>query len=215
MSEDFNIQAQTRNTLGKGASRRLRRLNNLVPAIVYGGEKPPENLAVAHHQILRALENEAFYSHILTIDIDGRKEKVLLKALQRHPVKPKILHLDFQRVSGNEVIHRHVPLHFLNEENCAGVKQGGVVTHQLKDVEIKCAVRQLPEYIEVDLTQLQLDDIWHLSQLTLPKGVEILALTHGAEYDSPVVSVHLPRAATEAAAESVVGAAPATPAESE
>lgn len=191
---NFNLNAEARSDLGKGASRRLRRLNNLVPAILYGGEAKPVTLSLKDNELRKSLSNEAFYSHILTINYDGKSESAILKALQRHPATNAVTHADFMRVSKDHAIHVHVPLHFTNEEACVGVKMGGgVVSHQMTDVEIICLPGNLPEYIEVDMTDVQVETILHLSDLKLPAGVKIAALQHGADHDLPVCAVHKPK----------------------
>ncbi|MBK8102406.1 MAG: 50S ribosomal protein L25/general stress protein Ctc [Cellvibrionales bacterium] len=187
----FTLQAQTRADKGKGASRRLRRLNNEVPAILYGDDKAPAMLSVPHKDLAKCLESEAFYSSIITLTVDGQAQKVLLRDLQRHPAAPRILHADFQRVSGTKKIHMRVPLHFINEDICAGVKQqGGAINHSMNELEVSCLAADLPEFIEVDLAAVVVDQIVHISDLKLPKGVESVALSHGADHDLPVVAVH-------------------------
>jgi len=196
MTTQFELNAETRQTLGKGASRRLRRLANKVPGIMYGGGEAPLSLAFEHNQLLKALEHEAFYSHILTINIDGKTHKAVLKDLQRHPYKPRILHLDLLRITGKEKITMTVPLHFKGEDIAPGVKQGkGMVAHLMTSIDIRCLPGNLPEYIEVDLSNLNLDGYVHLSDLKLPQGVEIVALLH--QDDQPVASIHLPRESGE------------------
>ena len=139
MSTDFILTAEARTDVGKGASRRLRRLGDRVPAIIYGDEKEPENISLLHKDLMKQLENEAFYSHIITIQKDGGDQEVILKDLQRHPSKSKILHADFLRVSKTKKLHTKVPLHFLNEDSCIGVKQqGGTISHNMTDLEISC-----------------------------------------------------------------------------
>lgn len=207
MSNVFELIAETRNDMGKGASRRLRRRADKVPAIIYGGESSPLPLMVDHNHLLKALENEAFYSHILTVKVDGKPEKAVLKALQRHPSKPRIIHMDLLRITGKEKIYMRVPLHFLGEEKAPGVKEGGIVSHLLSDIEVHCLPDNLPEYIEVDVANLALGESIHLSHLTLPKGVELVELNHG--HDLPVASIHLPRAAI---AEEVAAAVEEVPA---
>ncbi|WP_097460829.1 50S ribosomal protein L25/general stress protein Ctc [Mangrovitalea sediminis] len=195
MSEQFEIQAILREDQGKGASRRLRR-EGQVPAVLYGGNQEPTSISIAHKELQKALENEAFYSHVLTINLNGKKESAILKDLQRHPYKPTLSHADFQRVNKDTEIHVHVPLHFTNEDICAGVKTaGGVASHQITDVEVICLPGDLPEFIEVDMTDVQLDQILHLSDLKLPKGVRIAALQQGEDHDLPVVSIHKPKGA--------------------
>ncbi len=199
MSVTFDVTAEVRSDTGKGASRRLRR-NGRIPAVIYGAGKEPQSLTMDHDTILHNLENEAFYSHILNISIDGKSEKAVLKDLQRHPYKPLITHLDLQRVSDREALRMHVPLHFLGEDVAPGVKQGGgIVSHLVNDVEITCLPKDLPEYIEADLSGLELGGTLHLSDLTLPAGVSLTELAHGPEHDLPVASIHAPRGGGEAA----------------
>ena len=196
---DFSLNANTRNDLGKGASRRLRRNDALVPAIVYGGNKEPQSISIAARELNKALENEAFYSHVIKLSVDGKKEDVLLKALQRHPAKPMVMHADFLRVVAGHEVTVHVPLHFLNEDTCVGVKKsGGVISYTMTDVEVNCLPKDLPEFIEVDMAEVDLGDIVHLSSLKLPKGVSIPALAQGADHDLPVANVHAARVAVEA-----------------
>jgi len=193
-SEEFELSASVRTDLGKGASRRLRRLNNEIPAVLYGGEKKPVSLTIAHKDIAKALENEAFFSHIITLNIDSKKEKVVIKALQRHPAKPFIMHADFQRVSMDKELHVKVPIHFINEDRCVGVKLGGgIIQRTLNEIEVTCLPKDLPEYIEVDMLEVDLNGSVHLSEITLPEGVVSVALSHGEGSDLSVASVQLPR----------------------
>jgi large subunit ribosomal protein L25 len=194
---DFNITAEVRSDLGKGASRRLRH-EGKVPAVIYGAEKDPVSLTLDHDNLFHHLENEAFYSHILTIDVAGTKEKAVLKDLQRHPSKPIIMHADFMRVSEKEKLKMHVPLHFINEEEAPGVKQGGIVTHNITEVEVQCLPKDLPEYLEVDLTGLEIEQILHLTDVKLPAGVELVELLHGEEHNQAVAAIHKTRASKEA-----------------
>ena len=198
MSVDFVVEAELRDDMGKGASRRLRR-EGKVPAILYGAGKDPVNLTVEQREMVKHLKHEAFYSHILTVNVGGKAEKAVLKDLQRHPAKPVLIHADFMRVSDKEKLRMHVPLHFTNEESCPGVKAGGLVTHNITEVEISCLPKNLPEFLEVDLGGLELDHSLHLSDIKLPTGVELVELAHGADHDLPVVSIHLSRGAKEAA----------------
>lgn len=193
MSESFIIEAELRTDTGKGASRRLR-LTNKVPGVLYGAGKDPVALMVGHNEMFHHLENEAFYSHILTLNIGKTKEQVILKDLQRHPAKPRIMHFDFLRVDMKEKLHVNVPLHFINEDISVGVKAGGLVNHSMTELHIACLPGILPEYIEVDLTNLALDASLHISDLKLPKGVESVDLTHGEDHDNIVCAIHLPRA---------------------
>lgn len=204
MSTVFELSANTRESIGTGASRRLRRLENRIPAILYGAGESPQTLSFDHNQVLRALENEAFYSHILNIHIDGKLQKAVLKDLQRHPYKPRIVHMDLLRITAKEKITMSVPLHFKGETIAPGVKDaGGVLARLLNSVEVRCLPDALPEYIEIDVSRLGLDESLHLSQIPLPKGVELIALTH--EDDRPVVNIHIPRAVIE---EETTAAAP-------
>ena len=193
---DFTLSAEVRTDLGKGASRRLRHANK-VPAIIYGAGKEPMSITLEHHKLANNLENEAFYSHILTIDVDGSSEKAVLKDLQRHPAKPVILHADFLRVSDTEKLKMNVPLHFLNEESAPGVKAGGVLTHNLTEVEVLCLPKDLPEYLEVDMADVEMEQIVHLTDIKLPAGVELTELLHGEGHDQSVAAIHKTRAALE------------------
>ncbi len=188
-SESFEFDAEPRNDAGKGASRRLRRAG-LVPGVIYGGRADPEMISVAHHELIQHLDQESFYSHILTVNLAGNRQQVVLKDLQRHPAKPFILHLDLQRVSADEKIRVQVPLHFANENEAVGVKRGGVVSHHMSDVEISCLPKHLPEYLELDVTPLDQGDSIHLSGIPLPEGVELTALAAEGAEDLIVVSVH-------------------------
>ena len=199
---DFVLNAKPRGDKGKGASRRLRRLENQVPAIVYGGKKEPQNISLGHFEIEKALENEAFYSHIITINVDGgSSEEVIIKDIQRHPAKSQVTHMDFLRVDRNQKLHTKVPLHFLNEDKAKGVKAGGIVQHTMTELDIQCLPQDLPEFIEVDLIAVELGQAIHLSDIKLPKGVESVELLHGAEHDLPVASIIKPRGAAEDAEE--------------
>ncbi|WP_456408216.1 50S ribosomal protein L25/general stress protein Ctc [Thiolapillus sp.] len=190
MSDIFTIQAVARNDGGKGASRRLRR-EGLVPGIIYGGGKDPEMIATAHNKLLQHLEHEAFYSSIVEVEVEGKKQRVVLKDLQRHPAKPFVIHFDLQRVAATDRIKMNVPLHFIGEEEAPGVKAGGTVSHALVDLEIICEAQNLPEYIEVDVSEMEVGDMLHLTDIKLPEGVEIVAMTHGDEHehDELVVSM--------------------------
>lgn len=197
--QKFELEAVVRHDMGKGASRRLRR-EEKVPGVIYGGGKAPVSLTFEHKFVAKALENEAFYSHILTLKTGSEIERVILKDVQRHPFKPRVIHVDFQRVRADEKIHMHIPLHFKGAEEAPGVKDaGGVVSHIMSDVEVSCLPDNLPEYLEVDISEMQLNQILHLSDIKLPNGVEIVALAH--EDNKPVISVHMPRIEEEPVAE--------------
>lgn len=194
----FELTATARADVGKGASRRLRRNAEKIPAIIYGAGQDPLSLTLSHFEVSKALKNEAFYSHILTLNVDGKKQQAVLKAIQRHPYKPFIQHMDFMRITGKEKIRMHVPLHFTGEEQAPGVKDDqGIVSHLLTGVDIFCLPKDLPEYISVDLSQLKLDESIHLSHLKLPAGVELVDLSHGHHDDKAVASIHIPRAVIE------------------
>lgn len=198
MSNVFELKAQARVEHGKAKSRRMRREAGVVPAVVYGAKKEPVSVSLAHNEVVKALENEAFYSHVLTLEIDGKAEKVVLKDLQRHVFKPVILHMDFMRVDAKSKLNMTVPLHFINEEVAKGVKLGGgVITHNMTDVEISCLPADLPEYIEVDMADVEIDQSVHLSDIKLPKGVEIVALAHGADHNYTVAAISAPKAEEE------------------
>lgn len=187
MATEHNIKATGRNVEGKGASRRLRRAAS-IPAIVYGGKSAPQPIQLDHEKIWIAQQSEWFYASILNLDIDGKVEQVLLRDMQRHPFKQIILHLDFQRVDANQALRARVPLHFLNEDkSSAGKAADVVVLHELNDVEVSCLPKDLPEFIEVDLSELAVGDIIHLSELKLPNGVELPELKLGKEHDVAVV----------------------------
>ena len=199
MSEaSFVVNATARADQGKGASRRLRRLENLVPAILYGAGKDPIALSLKENEIKKSLENEAFYSHVLTISVDGNEEPAILKDLQRHPSRGDVMHADFLRVDMDKAIHVHVPLHFTNEDACVGVKLGGgKISHQQVEAEVICLPGNLPEFIEVDMTEVEAETILHLSDLKLPEGVTLAALQQGADDDLPICSVHNPKGKAE------------------
>lgn len=197
MSIDFAVDAEPRDDIGKGASRRLRR-SGRVPAIIYGAGEPPQNISLDQNKMVHNLENEGFFSHVITVNLNGKKQKAILRDLQRHPAKPIILHVDFQRVSEDQAIHVHVPLHFIGEDTCPGVKQeGGQVSHQLIEVEISCLPKDIPEFIEVDVSELRIGDSVHLSELKIPEGITIAALTHGEGYDQQVLNVHATKVVVE------------------
>ena len=188
------VNAVARTDVGKGASRRLRREHNQVPAIVYGADKDPQNLTLDHNELLKSLKNDAFYSSILELKVDGSSESVVLKDIQRHPYKPKITHMDFMRIKAGEKITMSVPLHFINEETAPGVKiGGGAISHMMTEVEIRCLPKDLPEFIEVDMGAVELDQTIHLSDLQVAKGVELTALAH--DDNAAVANIHTIKAA--------------------
>lgn len=194
MSQDFVIEAFPRDDKGRGASRRLRREERKIPAIIYGAGKEATAISIWHNELKKALENEAFFSHILTIELNGKKESVIMKDLQRHPYKLLLTHADFQRVEKDQEIFVHVPLHLLNEDTAPAIKTfGGVAFRLMTEVEVACLPQYLPEFIEIDMADIEMDQIVHMSDLKLPKGVRIPALQHDAEHDQAVVSVSKPK----------------------
>ena len=195
MSTNFTINAKSREDTGKGASRRLRRLTGEVPAIIYGGKKDAEKISILHKDITKALENDAVYSSIISLSIDGKAEDTIIKDIQRHPAKQIILHMDFLRVSKTTKLQTRVPLNFINEDICVGVKLGGgLIAHTMTDIEISCLPKDLPESIDVDMAEVDVGQIVHLSDLTLPDGVESVSLSQGADYDLTVATVNKQKA---------------------
>ena len=193
---DFTLNAQARTDLGKGASRRLRHAAN-IPAVVYGGNKPAESVTILAKEIAKLFENEAAYSHVIELNVDGAKQNVIVKAMQRHPSKQFIMHADFIRVVAGQKLTATVPVHFIGEE--APIKKGGEISHVVNEIEVTCLPKDLPEFIEVDLSKAEIGTIIHLSDLKAPKGVEFVALAHGD--DKAVANVHAPRVAAEPAEE--------------
>ncbi len=208
MKTSFELVAELRDgTQGKGASRRLRHAGR-VPAILYGGHVEPACLSFEHEKLQVATQNERFFTTLLTIKIGDKTQSAILKDIQRHPSKPVILHLDLQRIVENEQIRMSIPLHFINANIAPGVKTGGgQVSHLLNEVEVLCLPKDLPQYIEVDMAKMELNQSLHLSDLVLPAGVELVLLSHGR--DEAVVSVHHARVAEEAAAPAAAEAASA------
>jgi large subunit ribosomal protein L25 len=187
----IEVTAFPRTQQGTGASRRLRG-SGRVPGVIYGASQPATPIELDHNALLRHLKLEAFHASILDMAVDGSRERVLLRDFQMHPWKPQVLHVDFQRIDPTKKIHMYVPLHFMNEEISPGVKTGGgVVTHALNEIEIQCLPDQLPEYVEVDLKDMQLNDIIHVNDLKLPEGVEPIPKLKAD--NPPVASVHVPR----------------------
>ncbi|HEY8519197.1 MAG TPA: 50S ribosomal protein L25/general stress protein Ctc [Gammaproteobacteria bacterium] len=209
MKAAFELTGEPRPVCGRAVNRRLRR-NGKVPAVMYGGGKEPLPLAIDHSALLRQIGREAFYTSIITLDLNGEKQQVVVKEVQRHPVKPLVLHLDFQRVVEDQEITLYVPIHFLGEAVAKGVKeQGGEIQHLMTEVEVICLPRYLPEYLELDVSQMELNDILHLSDIPLPEGVALVALRQG--HDHPVVAINPPRREEEEApgAETPAGEVPA------
>ncbi len=213
MKTAFELVAEFRDAQGKGASRRLRHANK-VPAILYGGHREPRALALDHTKLLLLLDNERFYSTIINLKVGELSQAAILKDVQRHPARNAVLHVDLQRVLDDEKIRIAIPLHFRGEAGSPGVKKGGLVSHLRNEIEVSCLPKDLPEFIEVDLSGVDLNQMVHLADLPVPEGVEIPELTHGR--NSPVASIHHARAqeeaeapAAEAAAAGATAAAPA------
>ena len=200
---EFEVVARPRAELGTNASRRLRR-EGRIPAILYGGGKDSTPLSLEESRIRKQIENEAFAAHVLTVKVDDEESQAVLKSVHRDPATERVLHMDFQRISATSEIHMHVPLHFVNEENCPGRKAGGIVTRLLVEVEVGCLPKDLPEYIEIDMSALDVGDAVHLSELVLPEGVHVMALAHNPDNDQPIVSVQHPQK-LEAVAEEAAG----------
>ena len=199
MSNVFEFVADSRQCSGKSAARRARRAGT-VPAVIYGCHSEPQMLVLNHNEVIKHLEHEAVYSHVLDVTIDGKTEKAILKGVQRNPARVQIQHLDFLRVNMSEVVKVHVPLHFTNEHTSIGGKKGGIAAHSMVDVEISCLPMFLPEFIEVNLTDLDIGATLHLSDLVLPTGVEIVALAQGADHNLPVASMMASKASKDDAA---------------
>jgi large subunit ribosomal protein L25 len=215
MKTSFELVAEFRETQGKGASRRLRHAGK-VPAILYGGHADARALTLSHQKLLIMLDNERFYSTILSLKVGDQTQAAILKDVQRHPFKNAIVHIDFQRVEENEKIRISIPLHFTGAAVSPGVKsQGGIVSHMRNETEVSCLPKDLPEFIEVDISGLSLNESIHLSQLKVPEGVTLVDL---AKDDAAVVAIHSPRAeepeptAAAAAGEPAADGAAAAPA---
>jgi large subunit ribosomal protein L25 len=194
MSAKYILDAEMREDLGKGASRRLRRVNK-IPAVLYGAGRPAWSLTLKENQLMRNLQEESFYAAIIELTLDGKQQKVFLRDLQRHPAKPFILHVDLQRVRDDVEMTVVLPLHYLNEETAHGVKlEGGQILRNAVDIEITCLPGVLPEFIEVDLADLKLGDSLHLSSIKLPEGVVSTQLSYGEDHDQPIVSIVSPKA---------------------
>lgn len=220
MVETIELTVAIRKNHGKAATRRLRRIEDMVPGIVYGAGKDPISVMLPHKDISKALAHETTYSSILTLIVGDKKEKVVLKALQRHPSKPRIMHIDFLRIKASEKLMMTVPIHFTGEEEAPGLKEGGIISKSITEIEIKCLPADLPEALELDISKLELDQSRHLSDLRLPQGVE-LAVELDEEHNVPIVSLHMPKIskedieaeAAEAAAESAAEGGSVAPTE--
>lgn len=199
MSSVFEFVAKNREKSGKSAAKAVRRQGD-IPAVIYGGGRVPEMLILEHNEVIKHLVHEAVYSHVLDVTVDGKTEKAVLKGIQRHPSKSRVLHMDFMRVNESDKIKVHVPLHFINEATSVGVKKGGVAAHAMVEVEVSCLSSNLPEFIAVDLANLDVGESLHLSDLVLPAGVSVVELTHGTNHNQPVVSIMASKVKEEPAA---------------
>jgi len=187
---DFTLNASVRNDLGKGASRRLRRENLQVPAIVYGGEKAPQPISVEKSAFYKAAESESFFSSVINLVIDGKSEQVVVRDMQRHPFKPLITHADFLRVDATHEITINVPLHVVGEEKSKAIKDNGGELHVLaNEVQISCLPKDLPDFLEVDIADVELGSTLHLTDLVLPAGVTLVELTHGEDHNQAILSI--------------------------
>jgi large subunit ribosomal protein L25 len=197
----IQLNAELRTDLGKGASRRLRHAEKM-PAILYGGDKEPVGLTLLQKDIRALQDTETFYTSIIDLNVDGKGEKVVVRDVQHHPYKADMMHIDFQRIDDKHKLHMHVPLHFVGEEKSPGVKlQGGAVSHLVIEVEVECLPKDIPEFIEVDMSGMNSGDIIHLSDLKLPAGVELMQLKQGEDHDTAVCSIHPPKGGAAAAEE--------------
>ena len=194
MSQQIELSAELRPDVGRGASRRLRRMSEKVPGIIYGGGKDPQPLTLNGFQLSKAMQQESFFSQILNVTIGGDSQQAIVRDLQRHPASERILHIDFLRIRADQPIDVSVPVHFINEDRCKGVRlEGGIVSHNLTEIEISCLPADLPEYIEVDVAELSVGESVHLSDLVVPGGVTIVQLAQGEDHDMTVVTITAPR----------------------
>jgi large subunit ribosomal protein L25 len=205
---EFLLEVKSRQDVGKGASRRLRRNTGDIPGVIYGAGKDPASISIRHDDLLHAVEHEAFFSSIIDLKVDGAQESVIIKDLQRHPARPIIMHADFMRVRANVALEVNVPLHLINEDKCVGVKmEHGQVIQFMHELVVSCLPKDLPEYIEVDMANIHVNEVVHISDLKLPTGVTSTELAHGEENNHAVATVQEIR---EQVVESEVPEAPDT-----
>ena len=191
MAEKFDLIADIREDSGKGASRRLRHQNK-VPAIIYGAGRPSRALVFDHDKVLHELANESFYSSVLNIKVGDKSQAAIVKDVQRHPARPRVMHLDFQRILEDQVIRMNVPIHLVGADIAVGVKEGGGTVSQMRnDVEVVCLPKHLPEYLDLDISELELDGLMYLTDIEVPEGVEIPELAQEVEQVQPIVSIHI------------------------
>lgn len=206
-SKRYSIAAEPRSDVGKGASRRLRK-SGKVPAIMYGGGEPPSSVLLDRNEVMRNVAEEAFMSSILSVNVNGKELQAVVRDVQVHPARKQVLHIDLQRILANEKLRMTVPLHFKNQSNAKGVKEsGGIISHLLTEVTVLCLPKDLPEYLELDVIDLGLNQVLHLSDIKLPEGVEIPELAGGPENDQAVVSIHLVKEEVEVVPEAEIAAA--------
>lgn len=198
MAIEFTLNAEAREDAGRGASRRLRR-EGRVPAILYGGSSKAQALTLDHNELIHNLHIEAFHSHVLTVKVGKNSEQAILKDVQHHPFKNEVVHVDLLRVKAGQKLQVTIPLHFIGADKAPGVKEGGVFSRSVVEVEVQCMPKDIPEYLEVDVSELEVGDAKHLSDIVLPPGVEILALAHDEEHehDISIAAVHHPRVTEE------------------
>ncbi len=198
----FKVKAELREDVGKGASRRLRHQDK-VPAVLYGGDRDPRNIALEHHEVLHLIEDEAFFSSIIEFQVEGgQKQKVVIKDMQRHPARARILHMDFMRVDDKHKIVMQVPVHFEHADTCPAAKASGVILDfQMNEVEISCFPKDLPEFIAIDMSEFNVGDNLYLSDIQLPEGVTLTAFTHGDDEENNAVLVTTSHVAVEKAAD--------------
>ncbi len=196
MTIEFTLNVEARDDAGRGASRRLRRKGK-VPAILYGGSSKAQALVLDHNELIHNLDIEAFHSHVLTLKIGKKSDRAILKDVQYHPFKNEVVHVDLLRVKAGQKLQVMIPLHFVGVDTAPGVKEGGVFSRNVVEVEVQCLPKDIPEYLDVDASALEIGDARHLSDVVLPPGVEILALVHDEEHehDIAIAAVHHPRVA--------------------
>ena len=198
MEDALSLEVQARDPEGSNSARRLRRLEDRVPGVLYGAGREPASFSLESRVLVKAMESEAFFSQIIELVMGARRQRVVLRDVQRHPATDRVIHIDFLRIQEDQVMHMAVPIHFLNEDRCQGVKvDGGIIARNLIEVEVACLPKDLPQYIECDLGELRVGHSVHLSDLELPERVRAVALMHGSEHDTSVVSVQPPRGGLE------------------
>ena len=207
MSSNYELSTQSRDSFGTGASRRQRR-ENLVPAVVYGAGKDNESVMLDHDQVMHSLEKEAFHSAIIDLKTDKGSQQVILREVQMHPHRQLVMHLDFQRVRASEKLHMKVPLHFEGSDVAPGVKtDGGILSHPITELDITCLPRDLPEFIAVDVSELNLNESLHLSNIKMPEGVELTATAFPEGEDPTIATISPPKVVEEEVVEEVEEAA--------